>query len=120
MNHWNEFDMVKFNQDLSPCPCGFHHSFQHNFQDVCTCKQMPHRLTPLQFGLAQRLRLLIDCEVLVEFLSGEEDEQIEGTLCLVGTNFIEVCVEADKKAKQKETVFIIPLNAIKFIKKIGG
>jgi hypothetical protein len=121
-HQWDDFEHVKFNHDLCSCGCGQRQDhlnrFDHHddFQDFCNCHKKHQRLKPLDFGLAQRLRRLLGCKVVVELLSSEEDEQIVGTLCLVGTNFIEICKIVVENEIPHEKVQFIPFNAIKFIK----
>lgn len=124
-NQWEEVETRKYNLDTfhQPCsrcqPSSSYQPLPHP-QDFCTCKKQGFRLTPLEFGLAQRLRPLVDTEVIVEFLNGEYTTEIEGTLLLVGTDFIELLVDPIvNKKKRKGRILYIPFHAIKWVERSG-
>ncbi|PGT81049.1 hypothetical protein COD11_18905 [Bacillus sp. AFS040349] len=50
--------------------------------------------------MAFRLRQLIDCDVKIE-LECEEEEMLQGRICFVGADFVEIDVMKKEKKKKK-------------------
>ncbi|MGM7635156.1 hypothetical protein [Bacillus sp. Hm123] len=66
-------------------------------------KNFSIRLAGLQDGLNFRLRQLLGCEVMVEL---DNEDQVNGIICLVGSNFVEMLVKdpSQPTSKEKETL----------------
>jgi hypothetical protein len=58
------------------------------------------RLGGLQGGLAFRFRQLLDCDVKLKVDCEGEEQEVNGRVCFVGTNFVEIRSKR-KKAKLK-------------------
>lgn len=112
-DHHDHFETCKhpviFDRRFVVKECDFHHHDSFDFHDdfclnnhfICD-DRFRFRLAGLEGGMAFRLRQLIDCDVKIELECGEnEEEMLQGRICFVGADFVEIDVMKKEKKKKK-------------------